>query len=329
MLSLELVSSRRQQDAESQAREDFLADLLQGDREPERLLRRSASYGIDLDAPHVLVRVSWDPDAQHRITGTARRAYFARRLGDGSVACTSPPPASPAPTSSSVRCRATADAQAMEAVRVAVRSALDSSGLRTKSRGALVSGACTEVAHYAEAHRDLRVVLESMGGAGIGRPVALVGDMGVLRAFMSSGTAESARRFADELLAPLVERDKTGAELVVTLRTFLDCNAQYRKTATDARRSREHGAVPDEPGEATRGDRSRQPRLAARRAVRPADPRRDDGTCVGADDEIDSDRRLTIPTTRADTHSWRDPSERFTLAPIRRHEHLGVWSWRC
>ena len=32
-----LVSSRRQQEAESQAREDFLADLLQGDREPERL----------------------------------------------------------------------------------------------------------------------------------------------------------------------------------------------------------------------------------------------------------------------------------------------------
>ncbi len=232
VLSLELVSSRRQQDAESQAREDFLADLLQGDRESERLLKRSASYGIDLDAPHVLVRVSWDPDAQHRITGSSRRAYFARRLGDqlGGVHITT----AGLPGADVFLCPLPKDGgrSAMETVRVAVRSTLDSSGLRTKSRGALVSGVCTEVAHYAEAHRDLRVVLEAMGGAGIGRPVALVGDMGVLRAFMSSGTAESARRFADELLAPLVERDKTGAELVVTLRAFLDANAQYRKTAT-------------------------------------------------------------------------------------------------
>lgn len=231
VLSLELVSSRRQQDAESQAREDFFADLLQGDREPKRLMRRSASYGINLDAPHVLVRVSWDPDAQHRITGSARRAHFARRLGDQMggihIATAGLPGADvflcPLPASGG---RA-----AMEQVRAAVRSALDSSGLRTKSRRALVSGACTEVAHYAGAHRDLRVVLESMIGVDVGRPVALIGDMGVLRAFMSSGTAESARRFADELIAPLVERDKSGAELIRTLSTFLDCNAQYRKTA--------------------------------------------------------------------------------------------------
>lgn len=232
VLSLELVSSRRQQDAESQAREDFLADLLQGDREPDRLLRRSASYGIDFARPHVLVRVSWDPAAQHRITGSARRAYFALRLGEhrgGEHICTAGVPGAdvflcPLPP---VGGRA-----AMEQVRSAVRAALDSSGLRRKSRGALVSAACTEVAHYAEAHRDLRVVLESIAGVGVGRPVALIGDMGVLRVFMSSGTADSARRFSDELLAPLVERDRSGAELIATLRTFLDCNAQYRKTAS-------------------------------------------------------------------------------------------------
>jgi DNA-binding PucR family transcriptional regulator len=89
------------------------------------------------------------------------------------------------------------------------------------------------VAHYPEAHRDLRAVLESVAGAGLGRPVALAGDMGVLRAFMSTGTAEPARRFAEELLAPLIEHDKTGAELMTTLRVFLASNAQYRKTASE------------------------------------------------------------------------------------------------
>ncbi len=233
VIGLEIVSSRRHQEAESQAREDFFADLLQGDRDPERLQRRSASYGVDLAAPHVLVRVAWDPGAQHRITGSARRAYFARRLGehlsDSHVIAVGVPGADvflcPLPD---IGRRA-----AMEAVRGAVRSALDSSGLRTKSRGTLVSGACTDVAHYPDANRDLRAVLESVAGAGLGRPVALAGDMGVLRAFMSTGTAEPARRFAEELLAPLIEHDKSGAELMTTLRVFLACNAQYRKTASE------------------------------------------------------------------------------------------------
>jgi PAS domain S-box-containing protein len=198
VIGLEIVSSRRHQEAESQAREDFLADLLQGDRDPERLRRRSASYGVDLAAPHVLVRVAWDPGAQHRITGSARRAYFARRLGehlgDSHVIAVGVPGADvflcPLPD--------VGRREAMEAVRGAVRSAL-----------------------------------ESVAGAGLGRPVALAGDMGVLRAFMSTGTAEPARRFAEELLAPLIEHDKTGAELMTTLRVFLACNAQYRKTASE------------------------------------------------------------------------------------------------
>ncbi len=232
VLSLEIVSSRRQLEAEGQAREDFLADLLQGHREPARLIRRSASYGIDLDAPHVLVRVSWDPTAQHRITGSARRAYLGMRLGeqlgDKHIVTAGLPGADvflcPLP--------AGAGRASLEQARAGVRSALDSSGLRTKSRGALISGICAEVSDYAAAHRDLRAALESVVDEGTGRPVVLLGDLGVLRAFMSSGTAESARRLADELLAPLVERDDHGAELIVTLRTFLDCNAHYRRTAT-------------------------------------------------------------------------------------------------
>ncbi len=232
VLSLELVSSRRQLEAESQAREDFLADLLQGDREPARLIRRSTSYGVDLEAPQVLVRVGWDPTAQHRITGSARRAYFATRLGEqlGDKHIV----AAGLPGADVFLCRlpAVGGRAGLEEVRAAVRSALDSSGLRTKSSGALVSGVCTEVSDYAAAHRDLRVALEAMSRDAGSCTVSLLADMGVLRAFMSGGTAESARRIADQLLAPLVERDQTGAGLVATLRSFLDNNAHYRKTAT-------------------------------------------------------------------------------------------------
>jgi hypothetical protein len=78
VLGLEIVSSRRQQEAESQAREDFLADLLQGDRDPERLLRRSASYGIDLVAPHVLLDAGESNKAVSEYLGHADAGFTLR-----------------------------------------------------------------------------------------------------------------------------------------------------------------------------------------------------------------------------------------------------------
>jgi hypothetical protein len=78
VLGLEIVSSRRQQEAESQAREDFLAGLLQGDRDPERLLRRSASYGIDLVAPHVLLDAGESNKAVSEYLGHADAGFTLR-----------------------------------------------------------------------------------------------------------------------------------------------------------------------------------------------------------------------------------------------------------
>jgi PAS domain S-box-containing protein len=231
VLSLELVASRRQHDAESQAREDFLADLLQGDRDPERLRRRSTAYGVDLGTAHALVRVGWDPDTHQRITGSARRAYLQARLGDHLAAA---PIAVGVPGADVFLCRLQeiGGREAMEQLRTAVVAALDSSGLRRASRASLVSGACAEIGDYADAHRDLRAVMESMDGFGPGHPVALLGDLGVLRRFLTNGLGGSARRFANELLAPLVERDRAGSDLVSTLRTFLDEGASFRRTAT-------------------------------------------------------------------------------------------------
>ena len=252
-------------------------------------------------------------------------AASASELGD----CTSPPPGSPAPTSSSARLPSRRRTQRDGGGPRRGASALDSSGLRTKSRGALVSGVCTEVAHYAEAHRDLRVVLESMGGAGIGRPVALRRRHGCAAGVHVEWHSRIGRGDSPTSCSHRwSSATRRGAELVVTLRAFLDCNAQYRKTATTLgvhentvryrmNQVKQLAAIDPDDLDSL---------LDVRFALQIIDMTSDHA--ARSSTEIDSDRRLTIPTTGADPHSWRWTERAFTLAPISRHEHMGVWSWR-
>lgn len=234
VLSLELLSRRREEDAARQAREDFVADLLQGDREAGPLRRRSTAYGVDLDRPHLLVRVAWDPAADHSITGVARRGHVARHLakelGQSQVIAVGVPGADvfmcPQPPGTA--------REAAGAIRAATRRALDAAGMRRRTRGAVISGPCSDVDHYPMAHRELRVVLEALNHTGVDGQVVLVSDLGVLRLLISNGTVHSARRFAEELLGPLLDRrgaGSGGADLLATLRAFVACNAQYRETS--------------------------------------------------------------------------------------------------
>jgi PAS domain S-box-containing protein len=229
VLSLELLSSRRQQDAARQAREDFVADLLQGDRDAIRLRQRASTYGVDLDRAHVLVRVAWDPAASHHITGAARRDHLARHLqrhlGGVEVVAVGVPGADV------LLCPIDASARTgPERVRVATQRALRSARLADRIRGAVVSGLCTDVAHYADAHRELRAVFGALEATPMAAArVALASELGLLRILISNGTVASARRFATELLGPLTDPD--GSDLLDTLRAFLAANARYRETA--------------------------------------------------------------------------------------------------
>ena len=61
VLSLAMLSERRAATAEGQAREGFFTDLLQGDRDPATLLRRGPLFGVDLEQPHIVLRVAHEP----------------------------------------------------------------------------------------------------------------------------------------------------------------------------------------------------------------------------------------------------------------------------
>ena len=231
VLSLEVVAHQRQEQAEGQGREDFLSDLLQGGRDREWLLTRACAYDVHLERTHVLVRIAYDATPRAPITGAARRAYVARQvgehLGEAGVLSVGVPGADvvlcPLPPGER--------RQALERVRAAVARSLQSAGVSRHVRGAVVSVPCTEPEHYADAHRELRLILETVAVRPEGG-VVLAGDLGVLRVVVSSGDGAAANRFSAELLAPLVEHDERGGgELVPTLRSFLDCGGRFRETA--------------------------------------------------------------------------------------------------
>ena len=99
-------------------------------------------------------------------------------------------------------------------------------------RGAAVSKVLRRAEDYADAHRELRSLLEATQRLGHTRPqVVLATELGVVRLVLS-GNGADCREFAEELLGPLLRYDTdTGSELVPTLRRYLECGGQIRGTA--------------------------------------------------------------------------------------------------
>jgi DNA-binding PucR family transcriptional regulator len=99
-------------------------------------------------------------------------------------------------------------------------------------RGAAVSKVLRRVEDYADAHRELRSLLETTRLLGDVRPrVVLATELGVVRLVVSGGSGDC-RRFAEDLLGPLLRYDEeTDSELLPTLRRFLECAGQIRATA--------------------------------------------------------------------------------------------------
>jgi DNA-binding PucR family transcriptional regulator len=124
------------------------------------------------------------------------------------------------------------DQEALGHVRRAVESLIDEMATRVRFRGAAVSKVARRIKDYAEAHRELRALLEATRVLGDGRPrVVLATELGVLRLVVAGSGGES-RQFAEELLGPLMRYDEeTQSELLPTLRGYLDCGAQVRATA--------------------------------------------------------------------------------------------------
>jgi sugar diacid utilization regulator len=230
LLSLLVLAERRQAEAEGQAREDFLSDLLHGVRGAPVLHRRAPLFGVDLDRPHVVVRLAVDPDAG--LPSSERRGLLARRLVVPGGGDTPLHIGLPGADMVLLALPEGPDGQTLREVRRAVTSVVEDLAPQVRYRGAAVSKVLRRVEDYAEAHRELRSLLETTRVLGDGRPrVVLATELGVVRLVVAGG-GNDCRRFAEDLLGPLGRYDReTQSDLVTTLRRYLECGGHIRATA--------------------------------------------------------------------------------------------------
>jgi hypothetical protein len=227
VLSLQLLAETRQVRAGAQARDDVLADLLRSSRAPEDLRRSALHVGLDLQRPHLLVRLPVAPDrspaacrapAVAALTGVLDDPPLALP-GPGAVVLLVPLPDDPGPP-------------VLRRLHRGLGEVLDVVGTHTGIRRAVVSGVCRDVADFPAAHAETTEVDEIVAALGGRGGVVPVAELGTLRLVVNGGRAEVAVRFADQALGPLRRSDDTtGGDLVDTLRRYLGCGAQVRATA--------------------------------------------------------------------------------------------------
>ena len=230
LLSLLVLSERRQAEAEGQAREDFLSDLLQGARDASVLHRRAPLFGIDLDRPHAIVRFAVDPETG--LPSSERRGLLARRLAALRGGDTPMTIGLPGADMVLLALPEGPDIQTVRDVGRAVTTMVEELAPEARYRGAAVSKVLRRIEDYAEAHRELRALVETTRLLGDVRPrVVLATELGVVRLVVSGG-GDNCRRFAADLLGPLLRYDRENqSELVGTLQRYLECGGQIRATA--------------------------------------------------------------------------------------------------
>ncbi|NMI01833.1 helix-turn-helix domain-containing protein [Pseudonocardia acidicola] len=239
VLSLQLLSEQRQAEAEGQARDDFLADLLRGARDAGQLARRAPQFGVDLSEPHVLVRLCADGSPPDEGPGErptpGRRNLVVRALAE---ALGVPEPAAVAVPGAMIvllRLPRAAEAGLLDDLRRRLEAMVRGAGHPDRIPGvrvAVVSTVCRRAGDFAAAHRELREIDELARAFGWNRGVLAAADLGVFRLVINTDRVAEALRFAEDYLRPLHEHDRrTGGRLVDTLRAYVAATGQVRAAA--------------------------------------------------------------------------------------------------
>jgi sugar diacid utilization regulator/GAF domain-containing protein len=231
VLSLQMLSERRQVEAEGQARDDYLSDLLRGSRDEDQLTRRGLQFGVDLTEPHVLVRMCLATGGQ-QLSASASRSLvvrqFATALGGGE------PPAVSLPGAVIVLLRLDRGARRAgpQDVRGVVESVVAALAPASGIRSAVVSGVCRSATDFTVAHRELRDVDDLVRAFGWTDGVLTVDELGLFRVVLNSGRVKEALRFAHDLVRPLREHDGDDGSLLATWRAFLAAEGRVQPTSS-------------------------------------------------------------------------------------------------
>ncbi|GAA2851723.1 helix-turn-helix domain-containing protein [Pseudonocardia halophobica] len=225
VLALQSLSETRRAQAVVQARDDVLGELLRGSRTPDDLRRMAAHVGLEVERPHLLVRLPVADGRSARDGRAPASAVVADAVGVPVLAIAEP--------DAVVLLAGLPSGSAPEArVKAQLGAVLDRLGPLTGCRRAVVSAVCRRVEDYPAAHAECRDAEAIVAGFG-GRPGVLdAADFRTLRLVVNGERTSVAVRFAETLLGPLRRNDaETGGDLTDTLRHYLACGAQVRATA--------------------------------------------------------------------------------------------------
>lgn len=233
VLALKLRLDQRFGSREVVSRMDYFVDLMFGRRDPAVLTARASSFDLDPAAEHIvmLVPVTSDeatseharPDREALATDLAAELSDALRL----IEHVSIP-------GNHLVLFEIVDVESGHAqLRSRLETAAQHFGERHRIPRLVLTDFCGELGEVAEAVRQALGVSELLARHPSDQPiVAFARDLELLRLAAQGGDLDEAVRSAQQLLRPLLEYDATsGGGLVDTLRSFIDCGAQYRSTA--------------------------------------------------------------------------------------------------
>jgi len=235
-LALELMRQRAALETEYRLKSDFLGDLLSGEIcDRQSIIARAGFLGIDLLRPWDLLAldVEYQVDRgsdsslselaaiRRRVLESAR--YVAKLHNSGSVAVMHGLTIVVLiPASGTAKVRSIAEAIQREACCIALGAAV--------SVG--VGETCKNVEDFAMSYAHARRALDLVKSLGRSNVVTSLDDLGVYGMLFRTQDPGELLRFADRMLAPLLEYDlKHAAALLETLRVYLEENCNHRKTA--------------------------------------------------------------------------------------------------
>jgi len=230
VLSLELLRQRTAAEVEQTLRGELLADLLAGaDPGAPSVRDRAALMGHHLGEPHQTL-VAEAPGTSGG--GTGARAEIAQRAAAEAVRLTSH--LGPRPLIAAVR-------DAVVALWPTSITRPKGDEVLRRAIGAIQDGAATTVAvsgpdsdGFPAAYRVARGALAFAAAAGDGeiRGALTLDDLGAAGLLLRYAEPAELRRYAERTLGAVRRYDTDhGAELVRTLRVFLDCDLDRRATA--------------------------------------------------------------------------------------------------
>jgi sugar diacid utilization regulator len=216
VLTLELAHLQAMGEAELRLRRDLVEELLAG-TDAQSAHDRARALGYDLARPHRVVVIT---NGSQRVDHDAffhavRRAV--RTTGVGSLLATRP-------GGVAVLCDTDQD---WEQFRAAIIAQMGSGSCRVG-----VGAPCTQPPEFPRSHGQAQLALKTQVATGCPDQVTVFEDLGIYQLLSEIANVGSVEAFIHRWLGTLLDYDATkSAQLVDTLRSYLECGGNYDLTA--------------------------------------------------------------------------------------------------